>query len=179
MTIVELRTVKNKAVVTLATGEFSLFPWVYVGMDPDPPLPNDAGAGTECVEVTTGDLAGLTLREFQAQKKAVIVAGAFDSWAARDAAPVLSLDVNPKADGAVSTLQIRGGTSASTARLAFTRPVDCDLPGDTVALDVNGDADVKFRVFGLGELQVTVSPDDGVAFEAANLAITVDPGVFP
>lgn len=171
--------VKLKAIIDPSSGEYALCKWAYSGSQEDPDVPDDV-PGKLVVEVTEEDLDGLTQSEFFAQKKPVIVSEAFDSWAARSSAPTLALagGVNPTANLGIATLEIRGGPAGAEAELVFSRPADCDAPNCRITLDGSGDADVQFRVSGLGDISITVTPYQSSSFIAASIAVTVDAGTF-
>lgn len=108
----------------------------------------------ELVFVSDETLGGLSLEEFTASKMPVIVDGAFSSWSARAAAPVMALlnDVEPTDDGSVvPTVGITGGPASSDFQVVLAAPhVKTDLTDNLGTFDENGAGSFRIKASGGG-----------------------------
>ena len=149
--------------------------------DPDAEPAVVPPVGQLAVHLDEGDLGGAgSYAEFGDTKKAVIIASAFDSWAARAPAPSLVADIDPPDDGSLAcTVTLDLGVMDSPYVVRFTRGgVSCNLQDCLGVIDAQGDATFKIKVFGPGDFVLSVHPDGHADFMPATLNIHVVAGGF-
>ena len=172
VTGMKLYAIINKADSLL--GGFIDFPFTYEPPDPEP-TPSFSDPDIIFEYVSDATLGGLTIQEFIAKKKPVIVGGAFDSWADRSVAPTFDISENPKDDGSNSpTITLSGAPANAKFRISFSRAVSTDLSGLKGTFDGSGEATFKIKVIGQGDLTLNVEARANSEFEDGSYAITVD-----
>jgi len=151
------------------------------GYDPETdeePVPECSTANHELVPISEEDLGELTIEEFVASKKPVLVGGVFSSWTSRASAPSLALQggIAPNDEGTlIATVNITGGPPSSTYVLGVPGPLKTDLTDNKDTLDTNGEGSFRIKALGGGgsTVTLTISPDGPQDFAEGSLEVTI------
>jgi len=173
---------KRYALLVKATGQIESFvTYPYEGPEPPDTGVLDLSARSDLVDhhVSDTDLGRWSESKFQAQKYAMMVAGVFQAWMAKVAAPNVQVTGLPTNDGSLfGVVKVTDGPANATyhVKVVGRGQVACSPAGGTASLDRWGNDDpgtVKLKFYGDGRRIVQVH---GVEFLTGSTTITPEVG---